>query len=96
MGSLNPYAKAVISGLIAGATAFAAAAAQGGITLEEWGWVVVAALGGFLGVWATPNTPAPARHAAGLYGTPAATRTDQRWLPYTDAPPSTTTTFEAA
>lgn len=59
MGSLNPYAKAIIGGLVAGAAMLTKCTQDDVLTWAEGAQVFGATLTGFLAVWAMPNTPAP-------------------------------------
>ncbi len=57
MSKIAPYAKAVTAGLAAGLTALVTVL-DGGVTLQEWLLVAIAALGGGGVTYAVPNKPA--------------------------------------
>lgn len=59
MSRLNPYAKAIVAGLVAAQAATVLAVIDGMITGTEWVLVIFAALTGFGAVWATTNTDVP-------------------------------------
>lgn len=58
MSKLNPYAKAIAGGLVAGLFAWLGVR-DGGITSEEWTTVLFAVVSGSGLVWLVPNVPAP-------------------------------------
>lgn len=56
---LDKIAKAVVGGLVAGATAWGTAVSDGVVTATEWSGVVVAFLVTLGVVWGVPNTADP-------------------------------------
>lgn len=58
MSKLNPYAKAIVGGLVAGLGAYQTALMDGSVTAAEWAGVAIAALTAAAAVWATANKPA--------------------------------------
>lgn len=54
---MNKIAKAIVSALVAGGTAYLTTSADGVITGEDIGAIVAAVLVGLGFTWAVPNTP---------------------------------------
>lgn len=54
---LNPYAKALIAGLVAGFSSLQVAAADSVISSGDWYAVASATVAAFGFVWAVPNAP---------------------------------------